>query len=84
MFVALIDTRPRWEPDPEPEPIRRRRPDVPWRALATIALVIALFVAASATRGIVAYGFLLAALTTIFLAVDRAFSYRLGLTEYRQ
>jgi hypothetical protein len=84
VFVALIDTRPRWEPNPEPEPIRRRWPDVPWRALATIVLVIALFVAVNATRGIVAYGLLLVALTTVSLAIDRAFSYRLGLTEYRQ
>ena len=42
-------------------------------------LVIALFVAVNATRGIVAYGLLLVALTTVSLAIDRAFSYRLGL-----
>lgn len=86
MFVALIDTRPRWEPEPPPEPERprRRRPAVPWRGLAVLLLVVGLFVAAAETGGVLAYGLVLAGVTVGSLAVDRAFGYMLGITEHRQ
>lgn len=86
MFLGLIDTRPRWgpEPAPEPEQPRRRRLDVPWRAIAAVLVVVALFVAAGETDGLLAYGLLLAGVTVGSLAVDRAFTYRYGLKEYRQ
>ena len=83
MFVALVDTRPRPEPKPEPEP-RRRRPDVPWRTLGVVALLVALFAAADAVGGIVAYALLLVAITVGCLAIDRGVGYWAGLTEHRQ
>jgi len=86
VFVALIDTRGRWEPEPEPEPEgrRSRRVAVPWRDVAACVVVLALLIAAGVTDGIVAYGFVLAGVTVGSLAVDRAYTYRYGMTEYRQ
>jgi hypothetical protein len=83
VFVGLVHSRPDPTPEPEPEP-RRRRPDVPWRTLGVIAVLIALFAAANAIGGIVAYILLLVAVTVLSLAIDSAAGYWGGLTEHRQ
>jgi hypothetical protein len=85
VFVGLVHSRPDPipEPDPAPEP-RRRRPDVPWRTLGVLAVIVALFAAADAVGGIVAYLLLLVAVTVGSLAIDRAAGYWGGLTEHRQ
>ncbi len=85
MFVALVDTRPRFEPEPEPEPRpRRRRPDVPWRTLGVVGLIVALLTVASEVGGLVAYLLVLVVVTVASLAVDHAVGYWAGLTEHRQ
>jgi len=88
VFVALIDARDR-RPEPEPERRRRRRrrprlDDVPWRGLAVVAVLVALFAAANATGGIVAYVLLLVAVVVGSLAVDASFDSWSGMSEHRQ
>lgn len=84
VFVALIDTRPRFEPEPDPEPPRRRRVlRIPWRALVILAFVIGLFKLSSILEGLGSYGVLLLAVTVLSLAIERSMGYRAGLTEHR-
>jgi hypothetical protein len=84
MFVALVDSRPPWEPEPSPEPRRRRSLDIPWRAIRILATVVALLGLAGAVSGLAGYGILLVAVTYGAWELDRAAGYWLGLTEHRQ
>lgn len=84
MFVGLVDSRPRWEPDPPPERRRRRSFDIPWRAIRVLATVVAILALAGAISGLAGYGLVLVAVAYGSWELDRAASYWFGLTEHRQ
>lgn len=84
VFVALIDTRLRFEPEPDPEPPGRRWVvQVPWRAVLVVLTIIGLFKLSSVIGGLGGYGVLLVAVTVLSLAIERSMGYRAGLTEHR-
>jgi hypothetical protein len=81
----LVDTGWRPDPPPEPDPAPRRRPDVPWRALAWTALVVALFVAGLLTAGWPSVGLVYAALLVSFWRGSRMLTPHAGtMRDYSQ
>ena len=84
MFVGLIDTRPRFEPEPERAP--RRRPDieVPWRMVAVAVVTLALTVAAMFTSGLPGLVLILLAVIVPASAIERSLGSWTGMKDHRQ
>ncbi len=69
----FIEGGGRWEPDPEPDPPRRRqRPKLPWRPLAWIVGLCWVLALGGEAGGIVAYASVLFVVTTAAVLVERA------------
>jgi hypothetical protein len=88
-FVGLVSD-PRWEPpDDQPESRGPHRRQVPWRALAWIAVVVAMVltvpVADHALGPLAGYGWMLAAIAVAVWRIDRWCSrqYWRGLRDYQ-
>lgn len=60
-----------WEPDPEPEPSRRRLPHLPWRPFAWVAAFLWLLVLAGRVGGFAGYALLLFAVGLGSWRLDR-------------
>jgi hypothetical protein len=77
VFVALIET-------PRPEPAAHPALDVPWGAVAVVAIFLALIVAGSLLPGLPGLALVLAAIALPLTTGARATRYWMGCKEHRQ